>query len=173
MGTFVFRRLHDMFVFFRTDQEHYDRTGRADQLAINPSYWAEKLRAPAPRDAQEYCADSFRQHVQEAFDSWKESNQPDDDEWTTDADRRRFEEQRDALWAALKEDVMSYADDGSIRAYDAARDFDFHFDEVPGFNLEDCWEWDCRVFKFDFLWNCYAIAWAIKQYDKAQAAVPA
>ncbi len=68
---------------------------------------------------------------------------------------------------------MSYADDGSIRAYDAARDFDFHFDEVPGFNLEDCWEWDCRVFKFDFLWNCYAIAWAIKQYDKAQAAVPA
>lgn len=145
MGTFVFRRLHDMFVFFRADQEHYDRTGRADQLAINPSYWGEKLRAPAPRDAQEYCADSFRQHVQEALDSWKESNQPDDDEWTTD--------------------------DGLIHAYNAARDF--RCDEVPGFNLEDCWEWDCGVFKFDFLWNCYAIAWGIKTYDKAKQAAQA
>lgn len=171
MGTFVFRRLHDMFVFFRTDQEHYDRTGRADQLAINPSYWDEKLRAPAPRDAQEYCADSFRQHVQEAFDSWKESNQPDDDEWTTDADRRQFEEQRDALWAALKDEVLALADDGSIRACDAARDF--RCDEVPGFNLQDCWEWDCQVFKFDFLWNCYAIAWGIKAYDKAKQAAQA
>jgi len=33
----------------------------------------EVLRAPAPRDAQEFCADSFRQHVQEAFDSLKSS----------------------------------------------------------------------------------------------------
>ena len=165
MGTFVFRRLHDMFVFFRTDQEHYDRTCRADKLAINPSYWGEKLLAPSPRDAQEYCADSFRQHVQETFDSWKESNQPDYDECTTDADRRQFEEQRDALWSALKNEVLALADDGSIRAYDAARDF--RCDEVPGFNLDDCWEWDCKVFKFDFLWNCYAIAWGIKTYDKA------
>ena len=165
MGTFVFRRLHDMFVFFRTDQEHYNNTGRADQLAINPSYWDEKLRAPAPRDAQEFCADSFRQHVQEAFDNWAESSKPDDD-WSSEEERDQFHDDKAKLWDALKDDVLALADDGSVRAYDAARDF--HCDDVPGFNLEDCWEWDCRVFKFDFLWNCYAIAWGIKTYDKAK-----
>ena len=172
MGTFVFRRPHDMFVFFRTDQEHYDRTGRADKLAINPSYWDEKLRAPSPRDAQEYCADSFRQHVQEAFDNWVESNKPDDED-STEAEREEFNAAKDALWAALNDDVLSVADDGDVRAYDAARDFEFRCESTTTFRMDDCWEWDCRVFKFDFLWNCYAIAWAIKQYDKAKAAVPA
>lgn len=165
MGTFVFRRLHDMFQFFRTDQEHYDRTGRADRLAINPGYWDEKLRAPDPRGAMEYSAEGFRQHVKEAFDNWVESSKPDD-EYSTEAERDQFHDDQAALWAALKDEVLDVADDGSIRAYDAARDF--RCDEVPGFNMEDCWEWDCRVHKFDFLWNCYAITWGIKAYDKAK-----
>lgn len=167
MGTFVFRRLHDMFVFFRTDQEHYDRTGRADKLAINPSYWDEKLRAPNPRDAQEYSADAFRQHVKEAFDSWVEVSQPDEEDSTL-AERDEFHDAKNALWKALENEVLPIADDGDIRAYDAAREF--RCDEAPGFNMEDCWEWDCREFKFDFLWNCYAIAWGIKAYDKAKQA---
>ena len=166
MGTFVFRRLDDMFEFFRTDQDYYNKTGRADQLAINPGYWAEKLRAPDPRDAQEYSAERFRQHVKEAFENWVERSQPDD-EYSTEAERDEFNDDKDALWTALTDEVLSAADDGDVRAYDAASGF--RCDETPGFNMEDCWEWDCREFKFHFLWNCYAITWAIKQYDAATA----
>lgn len=165
MGTFVFRRLHDMFEFFRTDQDHYNRTGRGDQLAINPGYWDEKLRAPNPRDAKKYSADSFRQHVKDAFDNWVESSQPDD-EYSTQAERDEFMDDKDALWSALSSEVLPAADDGDVRAYDAAREF--RRVEAPGFNMEDCWEWDCREFTYDFLWNCYAITWAIKQYDAAK-----
>jgi hypothetical protein len=167
MGTYVFRRLEDMFEFFRTDQEHYNKTGRADQLAINPGYWDEKLLAPAPKDAMEYSAAEFRRHVDEAFNNWVESNQPEeDDEYTTKAERADFEVKKDALRSALNDDVLSAADDGEIRSYDAARDFSC--DEVPDFNMEDCWEWNCREYKFHFLWCCYAIAWGIKAYDNAK-----
>lgn len=172
MGTFVFRRLHDMFEFFRTDQDHYNRTGRAGQLAINPGYWDEKLRAPNPRDSMEYSADSFRKHVKEAFDNWVENNQPDEEE-STQAERDDFNAAKDALWSALTHQVLSVADDGDIRAYDAAREFEC--DEAPDFDMSDCWEWNCREFTFDFLWNCYAITWGIEQYDatKAKEGTPA
>lgn len=166
MGTYVFRRLHDMFEFFRTDQEHYNRTGRAELLAINPGYWQEKLRAPNPRDAMEYSADRFRKHVKDAFDNWVESSQPEE-EYSTEAERDEFSEAKDALWSALNDEVLSNADDGEIRSYDAARDF--QCDAAPGFNMDDCWEWDCRVYKFHFLWNCYAITYGIKTYDAAKA----
>lgn len=170
MGTFVFRRLQDMFTFFRTDQEHYNKTGRADQLAINPGYWDEKLLVPAPRDVMEFSADSFRQHVKEAFDSWAERSEPDA-EYSTQAERDKFSDDKAALWSALNDEVLSTADDGEVRAYDAARDF--RCDDVPGFQMDDCWEWNCKEFKFHFLWNCYAIAWGIKAYDnvKQQASV--
>lgn len=168
MGTFVFRRLEDMFAFFRTDRKYYEDTGRGDRLAINPSYWDEKLRAPKPRDAMEYSAERFRRYVKEAFDSWVESSQPD--EYSTEAERDEFHDAQQALWRALKDDVLSVADDGETRSYDAAREFECA--EAPGFNLEDCWEWNCREFTFDFIWNCYAIAWGIRTYDAAKVKPP-
>lgn len=163
MGTYVFRRLEDMFQFFRTDREYLTR--REKQLAINPSYWSEKLQAPAPRDAEEYSAESFRQHVKQAFDNWVESSQPED-EYSTEAERDEFNDSKDALWIALTDDVLRCADDGDVRSYDAARDFKCA--EAPGFSMEDCWEWNCREYKFHFIWCCYAIAWGVKTYDDAK-----
>lgn len=170
MGTYVFRRLHDMFEFFRTDQEHYNRTGRANQLAINPEYWDEKLQAPSPRDAMEHSVDSFRQHVKEAFDFWVKCSQPED-EYSTEAERNKFNDDKAALWSALNDEVLSVADDGDVRSYDAAREF--RCEEAPDFNMHDCWEWNCREFKFHFIWCCYAIAWGIKNYDQAKGGAPA
>ena len=166
MGTYVFRRLHDMFEFFRTDREYFERTGRAGQLGINLGYWSEKLQAPAPRDAQAYSADSFRQHVKEAFDNWVEHSKPDNDEYSTEAERDEFHDAKDTLWSGLSDDVLSYADDGEIRSHDAATGFSC--DKVPGFRMDDCWEWDCREYKFHFIWCCYAIAWGIEKYDEAK-----
>lgn len=167
MGTFVFRRLHDMFEFFRTDQEHYNRTGRADKIAIKPRYWSEKLQAPSQREAMEYSADLFRQHVKEAFDNWVESSQPGYDN-STESERDQFDDSKDVLWCELEEGVLSIADDGDVRSYDAAREFKCA--KAPGFRMEDCWEWNCREYKPHFIWCCYAIAWAVNTYDRGGAA---
>ena len=167
MGTYVFRRLHDMFEFFRTDRDYMERSGRAGQLAINPGYWDEKLQAPDPRDAMEYSEKKFRRHVKEAFDTWVEDNQPDDGEHTEQAVRDKFNETKEILWSELEDDVLSAASDGDVRAYDAARAFSC--ETAPEFDMDYCWEWDCREFKFHFIWCCYAIAWGIKTYDDAKS----
>lgn len=167
MGTHVFRRLEDMFEFFRADAEYNKRIGRADQLAINPGYWGEKLRTESVygKGHRQFKADTFRRHVREAFDNWVETSQPDEDD-STQAERDEFAEKKDHLWAALEEDVLSMADDGEIRAYDAARDFSC--DVALDFNMDDCWEWNCQEYTFHFIWCCYAIAWGIKTYDLAK-----
>lgn len=135
MGTYVFRRLTDMFEFFRTDQKWADQRGC--KLGINPGYWSEKLQAPKPRHAEEYSADAFRQHVRESFDEWVMSSQPDD-EYSTEAERNDFNNSKNALWSALTDEVLRCADDGDVRAYDAARDFECT--EAPTFSMNDCWE---------------------------------
>ena len=169
MGTYVFRRLHDMFEFFRTDRDYMERSGRSGQLAINPGYWDEKLQAPDPRDAKEYSEEAFRRHVKEAFDNWVEDNKPDDDEWTSESAHNDFNASKEMLWCELEDQVLSIASDGDTRAYDAARTFTS--ETAGGFDMDDCWEWDCREFKFHFIWCCYAIAWGIKTYDDAKAAL--
>ena len=169
MGTYVFRRLHDMFEFFRTDRDYMERSGRSGQLAINPSYWGEKLQAPEPRDAKEYSEEKFRRHVKEAFDNWVEDNKPDDDEWTSESAHDDFNASKEMLWCELEDQVLSTASDGDTRAYDAARAFTS--ETAGGFDMNDCWEWDCREFRFHFIWCCYAIAWGIKTYDDAKSAV--
>jgi hypothetical protein len=161
MGTFVFRRLDDMFEFFRTDQDHYNRTGRADQLAINPGYWSQKLRAPTSDAAQEFSPEDFRSRVRERFDEWVQENQPDDE--ASQNQTVQFQSQRESLESDLEDQVLSMAGDGEIRAFDAAKDFSCA--DVPDFNLDDCWEWRCREYTFHFLWCCYAIAWGVKTYD--------
>lgn len=150
MGTYVFRRLEDMFDFFRADREYLTRNGV--QLAINPGYWSEKLQAPKSSGAQEFSAEAFRSHVKEAFDAYVADGAIDEEPGA-----------RQQLWTEIEDEVLCVVDDGEIRAYDAARGFFSHVAE--DFNLHDCWEWECREYTFDFLWCCYAIAWGIKTYD--------
>ncbi len=150
MGTFVFRRLEDMFEFFRTDREYTTRHGV--QLAINPGYWSEKLQAPKSRDAHEFSADIFRRLVKAAFDDYVA-------EGAIDAEPGASHQ----LWAELEAEVLCVADDGEVRAYDAAREFSSLV--AKDFNMHDCWEWSCREYTYHFLWCCYAIAWGIKTYD--------
>lgn len=164
MGTYVFRRLDDMFEFFRTDQKYAESKGRP--LGINLGYWSEKLRAPAPRDAEEYSADKFRQHVEEEFQQWTDASKPDDD--ATDAQRAEFETAKADLWSELLNDVICAADDGETRSHDSAVGFD---GRRWDFSLSAPWEWNCREYTFHFVWCCYAIAWGIKTYDAAKAAI--
>jgi hypothetical protein len=36
--------------------------------------------------------------------------------------------------------------------------------------FDECYEWRCEEYDFHFIWNLYAIAWAIRAYDAAKAA---
>lgn len=63
MGTFVFSRLTDMFLFFRQDQKE----GKG--LQINLGYWSEKLDAvDRTVKVKEYSYELFKQIVQERID---------------------------------------------------------------------------------------------------------
>lgn len=74
MGTYVFRRLIDMFEFFRTDR----REGKAG-LYINLDYWAEKLEAvDKVNKFKEYSYEIFKQVVQERVDEAETTKQQRD-----------------------------------------------------------------------------------------------
>jgi hypothetical protein len=151
-GTYVFSRTTDMFAFFRAD-----RSNDPDRLYINKSYWCEKLQAVdcngyGDGHAREFSFESFEQNVKERFENHIESREISD-------------ERRARLWRSIEREVLERAHDGAVRAFDALHDF--HDDEFPRL-FEDCWEWNCKEYDFHFIWNLYAIAWAIRKYDAAK-----
>lgn len=151
-GTYVFSRLTDMFEFFRTD----DR-GDPTKLYINRSYWCEKLQAVdcngyGEGRAKEFAQEEFARHVKERFESYLESYEVTD-------------EKRSQLWSDIESEIIDRSHDGETRAFDAL--MEFRDDQFPRM-FEDCWEWDCKEYTHGFIWNLYAIAWAIRQYDAAK-----
>jgi hypothetical protein len=133
-GTYVFSRVNDMFNFFRGD-------------AINPGYWEEKCLAyDRHSKTTKYSPDLFRNNIARYF-------------WQSTSEMARID--RRELWAAIKEDVLSSADDGEIRALDAAIQF-----EHDGFEFTDFWEYELNEYSFHYLWILYAIVYGINQYDQ-------
>jgi hypothetical protein len=98
MGTYVFRRLKDMFEFFRHDAPNFD-------------YWSEKVEAEDRISAvREFDAAEFRAVI---YDEWKQSRED-----YTHAERR-------AISAELREMLEGF--DGSEEAaYQALSDFECH-----------------------------------------------
>lgn len=153
MGTYVFRRLDDMFEFFRTDREYLEHKGR--KLGINPPYWGEKLQATANHGGhKEFSEEFFKEAVKSEFDAWVESEEPSD-------------EVKAALWEELEDRVLSCASDGDVRAIDAAIAFEPDNDGVD-FEMRDFWDHRLEDYTFHFIWCCYAIAWGVKTYDEAK-----
>lgn len=157
MGAYVFKRSEDMFQFFRADREYMERKGC--QLAINPSYWGEKLRAVSTygKGFKEFDAEVFNSVIMERLVSWIRENREE-----TTADERRD------LWdTVVNEIIHADGDSGGYRKQIAAYDF-FHRvnDSVGRFQFEDLWASNFERFTFHFIWCCYAIAWGVKTYDE-------
>ncbi len=148
MGTYVFRRLEDMFEFFRTDRPHM-RDGKT--LGINPSYWGEKLEAVDRHGGyREWNKDKFEARIREYFAQWLADNEPD-----------RPEEIKEQF----EDEIIGGIDDGGKEsAYTVAQRF-----EVDGmFPFQDWWEVDTEEYTYRFLWCCYALAWGVKKYDESK-----
>lgn len=160
MGTYVFRRLEDMFQFFRTDADSawLKRDGRT--LGINPSYWGEKLEATDKCDGfKEFSEAKFTRNVMEQLVTWIRDNR----DLTTKEERRE-------LWDAVICDVVQAdGDNGGHRKQIAAHEFSHHVnDRVRDFCFEDFWERSCEDYSYRFMWCCYALAWGIKTYDTSK-----
>lgn len=150
MGSFVFRRIADMFEFFRTQSK--------TNLEINPDYWGEKLEAVETRMVNPgykvYSEDRLRILVEEVVAEWRSEYGLSEDE---------MDELNDTI-----ESEISYCDG----EYEARRSIS-EFCHVVGdrkFVFHDTWEWDCREYTGRFLWCCYALVWGIQQYDKLAVA---
>ena len=154
MGTFVFRRLEDMFEFFRTRPSNES----PKRLHINLSYWAEKVEA-VDRDGytpgtKKYSPELFREVVLKHFNDWAK------DERLPRTAVKAFREE-------LEDSVLQYADDSEHEARKALSGFQH---EIESHKLEfyDTWEWDFSEWTGRYIWCCYALAWAIRFYDKSK-----
>ncbi|WP_137923912.1 hypothetical protein [Cupriavidus sp. 2SB] len=169
MGCYVFSRLTDMFEFFRTDRLHGKDPSK---LYINRGYWSEKLQAVDGNrrggGATEFDQEKFRQIINQYRMRWVREHRDVLDK-----------EQRRALWEAVDDEVLRYLDDGEHAAYQHAHDFSWSANPTSHhrhgydrrhrtFAFEDLWEHDFTDYTFHFTWCCFAIAWAILQYDAAK-----
>lgn len=152
-GTYVFSRLPDMFEFFRGTCKN------PSSLYVNPSYWCEKLQAV---DCNGYGKGEAKRFSAQAFEACIKTRVNDYFECRAITDERRA-----ALWYHIERDVLDYTCDGDRSgAFMLLSQFeDRDFPDL----FEDCHEWRCEEYEFGFMWNLYAIAWAIRTYDAAKA----
>ena len=149
-GTYVFKRTPDMFKFFRTDRTYMTKEG--NKLAINPSYWGEKLVSIGKNEKfQEFDEERFDQIIKEYVINWIKEHRD-----STSPDERRD------LWIALKEEVI---DSDTSRKMGNAYDFHHRVNSEKDFYFQDLFEYNCDRYTFHFIWCCYAIAHGIVQYD--------
>ena len=120
---------------------------RTDHGGINVSYWAEKLQNGThgcSDAAKVYDGGTYRTRLIDSLDGYT----------LTKAKRK-------AIIKELKS--LDFNDEHWI----LSQINDFSFD---GFSFQDVWEIDMKIYSYHFIWCCYAIAWAIQQYDAKKRA---
>lgn len=146
MGCFVFTRLPDMFAFFR--REPHEGKGK---IHINLGYWHEKVVAECRNGGcKEFDPAEFKRIVNKIIYSggWPKSVRDD-----------------------VKDEVLACVEDGEYASKNAAYGFSARHDGKI-YDFQDFWEYgDCKRYTYRFTWACYAIAWAVQQYD-ANKAIP-
>lgn len=158
MGTFVFSRVQDMFEFFRDSE-----------LRINTGYWAEKLQAANVRGYEEHCAESAKVDILDAFEQWK-TGYLDDHPAPECIDAQSWvKEERQRL----ESEVLAYVD-YQHELIAAINNWTVEQDEsagADGLEFIDFWEHFGSWYRptYHYVWCCYAVVWAIQQYDAAKA----
>lgn len=151
--SFVFRRLEDMFAFFRDS---------AWQGQPNIRYWAEKL-GNGERSVRVYQQELLQQIV--------------------DAEVAKAVATDPKKFADLAAEVREYVTDELLgeQAYDLKLVDDFRFwadpsdryslrYKKPDFQFYNVFEWTVQDYHWWFLWACHAILWGIAQYDAVAVA---
>lgn len=147
MGCFVFKRINDMFKFFCMDDSDFMKSN-----VINPGYWNEKVEAGK---TTEWDNDVFKERVNQYLQDWlddaKESGQGDE----------FIEEQKEKF-----SDEFGGVVEGE---WDAVSKINDWYADEDGLDFDDFWESSCNRATYRYIWCCYAIVWAIGEYDKLKA----
>lgn len=154
MSDSMFTRLHDMFEFFRWEDDREE----PKQLRINPGYWAEKCVAN-DGDKREFRAELFEALVRQRFDEFIDEHRDDDDGEPAWAPQ---------LWEELEDEVLQCSDETVAEAIGAMDRFEPSQDELfARFRFTDAWEYgnELQDYTFHFYWRLYAIAYAVRAYD--------
>ena len=129
------------FIFSRTTDMFSFFRGKG----INPGYWAEKVQAENIHGGiREFSVEEFRENV---FSEVRSQFDLEDDEAIP-------EEIMDELYSLL------HAED-EWECVVAMRDF-----SSTEVNFSDFWEHSCMRGTYHYIWACYAINWAVNEYDK-------
>lgn len=144
MGTYVFRRVEDMFRFFRSD------SGR-----INPHYWSEKVEAEDRCDGTKEFSKKLAEaalwsHVDDIIEGREMPEDAAREFREAVADEINFEDGEHLFMASVNDFEYEYKYDGDTLTF------------------TDFWEHDLKDYTRRFLWCCHAIVWAIRQYDAAK-----
>ncbi|ENX48284.1 hypothetical protein F886_00085 [Acinetobacter sp. NIPH 542] len=145
MGTFVFKRLEDMFNFFRDENDSYQ---------INTGYWEEKLEAGCKRGGvKEFSSDVAKDILLELLDEHLKGIDSGD----YDRDNRDEKEAIEEI-----ENLISLAESDEYDFIAEIRNWDNDSNNVE---INDWWEWDFTEYSYHYIWCLYAIVHAIKLYD--------
>lgn len=150
--TYAFRRLEDMFEFFR----------QPVAATINPDYWSEKL-VSGHGDVKKYDQDLLAEVVTETVAGYYEG-----------------ETIPDGLMDAIQSEVLDELCGDESLDRNVVDTFEFYANPDdryragtrPDFQFHDIYEWRTRDYDWWFLWACQAITWGIAQYDTHQTARP-
>jgi hypothetical protein len=143
--TFAFRRITDMFEFFRSG------IWRDGSIHINPVYWGEKLTSDR---------DSVMTYSQKLFEEY------------VAADLKQAEEHYPgvtAAWIKKTQGILAeYSTEYEETAREALADFEYLEEGQTGeaWWFRDTWEWGLKDFDWWFLWACHGIPWGIARYDR-------
>lgn len=161
MGTYVFSRTNDMFEFFRTDRECMTLSENRS-LAINPSYWSEKVQSDSRfgKGTECFSEELFREAIERDFNAHFDQRAPDDD--ASDEVKSAFNELKDDAWEAVEDEILSV---DSLEGQGVSAAYDFKRGELV---FEDFFEHRLTDYTFHFIWCCYALAWGIRTYDQAK-----
>lgn len=143
MGDFVFRRIQDMFSFFRGEEDN-----------PNFGYWAEKIVADERNGGHKYFSDDlFKQEVER---------------WAKDYSEDFTKKKKKDLMLSIQEEIFDWMDDLTPEEkYRRVMDFEYEGKNI----FQDFWEVSCKEYTVQYKWCCHAIPWAIKMYDEAKEGV--
>jgi hypothetical protein len=160
-GTYVFSRLTDMFEFFR------EKGKDPNKLYINPSYWLEKMisadsNGRRPSAVEELDVKAFKQRVHEEIDQYLGIDTGDCD-YPAELIREIKQELRSQVW----EEVYDYTTPNEAHRLI----YNFSYRDPKGKTHFPFAETESvpQQYSFHAMWNLYAIAWAIRQYDAVRA----
>lgn len=133
------------YVFSRLNDMFEFFSVMPERYPINPGYWAEKIIARDKHDSiDEFDVEKFRRVI---ADVW--------------ASRMDDVEERERL----DDELLLSVDDSMTReeAFILAAEY-----EVNGvYPFRDIWEYTCKKYTFHYLWNCFAIPYAIKTFKES------